>query len=175
MSCIEKGLRLGVVGVALLTSCTNVPPTRLPVPEGSRGAPTSGPSTGAATAGAYTPAAPRWPLPPPGPVRNWTEVRLQAAHRLMEANPDATYAGEVVEPLLGIPVLEIELNADGSVRRIVVLRQPQEAKDTIRLAEDAVRRAAPYGDVSRLPHPWRFTETFLFNYERKFKPRTLDQ
>jgi hypothetical protein len=28
--------------------------------------------------------------------------------------------------------------------------------------------------VSRLPRPWKFVETFLFNDDRKFKPRTLD-
>ena len=168
----EKYLRVGVIGVVLLTSCTNVAPPRVQVPEGStRAEPEPGPPV---TGAAIAKPAPRWPLPPPGPVRNWAEVRLQAAHRLMEANPSATYDGEVTEPLLGIPVLEIELNGDGSVRRIVVLRQPQEAKDTIALAEAAVRRAAPFGDVSRLPKPWRFTETFLFNDARRFKPRTLD-
>ncbi|MBC8055682.1 MAG: hypothetical protein H7Y61_03800, partial [Rhizobiales bacterium] len=113
-------------------------------------------------------------LPPPGPVRNWAELRRQAAHRLVAANPNGSYTDRVIEPLLGVPVLEIELNGDGSVRKIVFLRHPQEAKDTSRLAEAAVHRAAPFGDVSRLPKPWRFTETFLFNNERKFKPRTLD-
>lgn len=113
-------------------------------------------------------------MPPPGPVRSWGELRLQAAHRLVAANPAGTYTGEVVEPLLGIPVLEVELNGDGSIRKIVVLRHAQEARDTSLLAEEAVRRAAPFGDVSRLPKPWRFTETFLFNEQRKFKPRTLD-
>ena len=44
----------------------------------------------------------------------------------------------------------------------------------MQIAIDAVRRAAPFGDVSRLPKPWKFTETFLFNDDRKFKPRTLD-
>jgi outer membrane biosynthesis protein TonB len=71
-------------------------------------------------------------------------------------------------------VLEIELNADGSVKRIEVLRYPRQAKDTTQLAIDAVRRAGPFGDVSRVPKPWRFTETFLFNDDRKFKPRTLE-
>ena len=42
-------------------------------------------------------------------VRSWAEVRLQAAHRLMAANPAGTYSGEVPDPLLAIPVLEIEL------------------------------------------------------------------
>ena len=99
---------------------------------------------------------------------------MQAAKRLVAANPSITYTGAVPEPLLAIPVLEIELNADGSVRRIDVLRPPRQATDTIGIASDAVHRAAPFGDVSRLPKPWRFTETFLFNDDRKFKPRTLD-
>ena len=107
-------------------------------------------------------------------MRSWAEVRLQAAHRLVAANPNSTYTGVVPEPLLGIPVLEIELTGDGTVRRVVFLRHPPEAKDTSKLAEAAVHRAAPFGDVSRLPKPWRFTETFLFDKERKFKPRTLD-
>ena len=71
-------------------------------------------------------------------------------------------------------MLEIELNADGSVRRIEVLRQPRQARDTTQLAIDAVRRAAPFGDVSRLPRPWKFSETFLFDEQRRFKPRTLE-
>lgn len=102
-------------------------------------------------------------------------MQLQAARRLVEANPTTTYTGRVPEPLLAIPVLSIELNADGSVRRIEVMRRPSQALDTIQLAIDAVHRAAPFGDVSRLPRPWRFTEVFLFDDDRRFKPRTLDR
>ena len=113
-------------------------------------------------------------LGPPRAVRNWDEVRRQAAERLVAANPDITYTGKVPDQLLAIPVLEVELNGDGSVRRIEVLRSPRQAKETLQTAADAVRRAAPYGDVSRLPKPWKFAETFLFNEQHKFKPRTLD-
>jgi hypothetical protein len=94
---------------------------------------------------------------------------------MVAANPHTTYVGAVPEPLLAIPVLEIELHADGSIRRVDVMRKPSQALDTVKLATDAVYRAAPFGDVSRLPKPWRFTETFLFDDDRKFKPRTLDQ
>jgi hypothetical protein len=114
-------------------------------------------------------------LPAPKSSRNWTEVRQQAAERLIAANPDITYLGRVPDPLLAIPVLEIELNGDGSVRRIEVLREPRQAKDTLKIAVDAVGRAAPFGDVSRLPRPWKFVETFLFDDDRKFKPRTLER
>lgn len=165
----HQGVRIGLASLGLLAGCSAPPP---PAPAGTEPA-----ATPRAPAAAPTPvaAATGVPLPPPGPVRSWAEVRLQAAHRLVAANPNGTYTGAVPEPLLGIPVLEIELNGDGSVRKIVFLRHPQEAKDTSKLAEAAVHRAAPFGDVSRLPKPWRFTETFLFNNERKFKPRTLDQ
>ncbi len=114
-------------------------------------------------------------LPAPRAVRSWAELRQQAAERIVAANPEITYVGAVPDPLLAIPVLEIELHGDGSIRRIEVLREPRQAKDTIKIAVDAVRRAAPFGDVSRLPRPWKFAETFLFDDARKFKPRTLER
>lgn len=114
-------------------------------------------------------------LAAPATMRNWSEVRRQAALRLVAANPGITYMGKVPDQLLAIPVLEVELNRDGSVRRIVTLREPRQAKDTLRIATDAIHRAAPYGDVSHLPRPWKFVETFLFDDERKFKPRVLDE
>jgi len=118
------------------------------------------------------------PLPAPAsraPYRNWDEFRLHAGRRLVDTNPQATFTGPVPEPLLAIPVLEVELNADGSVRNILVQRQPSQARDTVQLAIEAVRRAAPFGDVSHLPRPWKFSEVFLFRDDRRFKPRALDQ
>ena len=107
-------------------------------------------------------------------ARNWDEYRLQAARRIVAANPSISHTGTVQQPSLAIPVLEVELNADGSVRNVSVMREPSQAKDTTRIAIDAVRRAGPFGDVSRLPKPWRFSEAFLFNDDRRFKPRSLD-
>lgn len=117
--------------------------------------------------------------PAPRPVRaattrNWEEYRVQAARRIVDANPQLTYDGAVSEPLLAIPVLEVELNSDGSIRAIDVLRQPSQARDTTQLAIDAVRRAGPFDSVAHLPRPWKFAEAFLFNDDRRFKPRSLD-
>jgi len=113
-------------------------------------------------------------LAPPKPVRTHDELRRQAALRLVEANPDGVYMGETPQVLLAIPVLEIELYADGRVKFINVIRHPGQARDTVELAIQAVRRAAPFGDVSHMPKPWKFNEVFLFNDQRLFKPRTLD-
>jgi hypothetical protein len=155
---IDRSISFGAAfAAAMLVACSspmpdNPPQTYKPAPGGSA----------------------KGSLGAPGPVRTMSEVRLQAAKRLVASNPGGTYMGTVPDVLLAIPVLEVELNADGSIRRIEVLRKPGQAPDTLQLAIDAMRRAAPFGDVSRLPKPWKFTETFLFNDDRKFKPRTLD-
>jgi len=154
--CIDTvSKRWGLAVLALLGACSTPTPAPAPAPSPS----------------AYRPSG---ALPAPSAVRSMNDVRLQAARRLVAANPSGTYTGTVPDVLLAIPVLEVELNADGSIRRIDVLRKPGQAPDTLQLAIDAMRRAAPFGDVSRLPRPWKFSETFLFNDERKFKPRTLD-
>ncbi len=129
----------------------------------------------AAGGSAKSDAAGRSALPPPSPSRSMGEVRLQAAKRLVEANPGITYLGKPPDVLLAIPVITVELHSDGSIRRLEVMRYPGQARDTVEVAMQAIRRAAPFGDVSRLPKPWKFNETFLFNDQRKFKPMTLDQ
>ncbi len=171
MLCIDRRVRLGLAALGLLAGCSSSPP---PAPAPAP-APATSSNQSSSTASTRLPAvAGAVRLAAPGPVRNWNELRKQAAQRMVAANPGGTYTGTPPEPLLAIPVLEVELNGDGSIRKIETLRQPREARDTIQLAIDALHRAAPFGDVSRLPKPWRFTESFLFNDDRKFKPRTLD-
>jgi hypothetical protein len=154
--CIERGRLWAAAGVAVgLVACSvpRVPdPASVPSSQSSRTAPTA----------------------PGARARNWDEYRMQEAQRLAAANPGVTYSDAVPDPLLAIPVLEIELNRDGSIRRISVQRTPTQAADTVQIAIDAVRRAAPYGDVSHLPQPWRYSEVFLFRDDRRFKPRLLD-
>lgn len=147
------------------------PATQPGSPSGSPGSPSA--DAAKPQGAAATPAAPV--LGPPRPVRSHEELRRQAAERLVAANPERVYMGEVPAVLLAIPVLEIELERNGHVKAIRVLRRPGQALDTIELAMAAVRRAAPFGDVSQLPHPWKFNEVFLFNDDRRFKPRTLDE
>jgi hypothetical protein len=164
VSCIESKTRvmrcaLAVACVAAAVGCSSPPPAQAPAPV-SILRPTA-PSTGQVPPAVST-------------ARNWDEYRVQAARRIVASNPTISHFGTVQQPSLAIPVLDMELNADGSVRNISVMREPSQAKDTTRIAIDAVRRAGPFGDVSRLPKPWRFSEAFLFNDDRRFKPRSLD-
>lgn len=156
------------LGVGLVGACST---TNREPPPPALGVPTRSAAEAAAAAGPVVQA----PLPPAQPPRNWKEMRRHFAERVVEANPKGIYLTEAPEVLLAIPVLEIELKRDGSIDRIVVLRKPRQAQDTTQLAIDAVRRAAPFGDISHLPRPWKFTETFLFQDDRRFKPRTLDE
>jgi hypothetical protein len=141
--------------------------------------PVATPAPAPAPTPAARPATPPQAAPPvaaaPGAARNWNEYKVRAAQRMVAANPNGTYLGKPQDVLLAIPVLEIELNADGSIRSIDVMRRPGQAPETLQLAIDAVRRSAPFGDVRNLPRPWKFSEVFLFNDDRKFKPRTLDE
>jgi len=154
--CIKWAARLCVVaGVVVLAACASRPV----------GAPSGKPPLIAE---------PAVRLPAPVRPRSMKEVQVQAAMRIVEASPNGTYETDPPEVLLAIPVLEIELNANGSVRRIEVMRYPGQAPETTQMAIDAVHRAAPFGDVSHLPKPWKFVEVFLFQDDRRFKPRTLD-
>lgn len=163
----------------LLAGCGS--PLQKPIQPGSRAEPAQPspqqPQSSQPGRGDNAPPAtkPAHTLPPPEPVSSHEALRRQAALRLVAANPERSYMGEVPPVLLAIPVLEIELYKDGRVKQIHILRKPGQALDTIELAIAAVHRAAPFGDVSRLPRPWKFNEVFLFNDERRFKPRTLDE
>jgi hypothetical protein len=162
--CSDSPRTSGAVATSASSNAdTSSSPEPKPTPPGSK--PQLPGATGSKTGAA---------LAPPKPPRSHDELRMQAAHRLIDANPQQSYTGTVPEILLAIPVLEVDLNRDGSIKRIVVLRRPSQEPATVQLAIDALHRAAPFGDLSRLPAPWKFTETFLFNDERRFKPRSLD-
>ncbi len=150
---------------------------------GATGGTPGGFPTAGGTAPAQAPSTGPWPsadggggvlAAPTGRARSWADYKRTAAQRLVAANPGTSYVGRPPEPLLAVPVMQVDLNANGSVRRITVLRTPSQATDTIQLAINAINRAAPYGDVRHLPQPWQFSEAFLFDDNRHFKPRSLD-
>ena len=157
----------------VLAACGATPPAPAPQPRPVPPPPVATPAADAAT---LLPGAGGRPqgLPAPKPVRSGDELRRQAAERLVMANPERSYMTPAPSHLLTVIVLDIELKADGSVRKINVLRPPRFGPETLQMAIDAVHRAAPFGDVRRMPQPWRFTETFLFDEHRRFKPRSLD-
>ena len=157
-----------------LAGCGSKPPAPTPAPEPARPAAAVAPAPAQPAVPARATAATA-KLPPAKVARNWEEFKLQAVRRMVDANPGTTYMGKPQPMLLAVPVLSIELHADGSIKSIEVMRRPSQAPETIQLAIDAVRRAAPFGDMTKLAKPWTFNEVFLFNDDKRFKPRTLDR
>ncbi len=150
-----------------------VPPP--PPPPAPNNAPTPS-AAAAARAHAAPNMGPVVSMPPAPASRTMAEFQRMAAQRLVRANPQFTYMGKPPPMMWAIIIIETTLNADGSVRTINVTRPPANpaAAGTIEYALEAIRRAGPYGDVSRLPQPVRWSEIFLFNDKNQFKPRTLD-
>ncbi len=130
-------------------------------------------ATRATVAGTGTPSATVAGARPSGRSPNWTEYKLRAAQRIHQTSGGETFAGPLPDPLQSIPVLQVDLNRDGSVHDIRVLRTPRQSPQTIEMAKRAIRRAAPFEPVGHLPRPWQFNETFLYNDDLKFQLRTL--
>jgi len=154
------------------------PPVVTPATPGTPATPVApaAPPPEAPPAGSAPDLGPRVMLPPAPALRTMDEFKRQAARRMVAASPRSSYMGKPPPILFAIPIIEIEVNADGSVRSLRPTRLPANpaAASTVDLAKEAIRRGAPYGDVSKLPRPWKWSEVFLFNEKSQFKPRTLD-
>lgn len=176
MAFVDRFLRAAQWLIApVLAGCSAAPRPPAPAPAPAPVPARVAPAVPMAPGPSPQTAAPRPPdLPSPKPVRTHVELRRQAAERLVMANPERSYMTPAPSHLLTLIVLDVELKADGSVRKINVVRPPRFGPETLQMAMDAVHRAAPFGDVRRLPQPWTFTETFLFDEHRRFKPRSLD-
>jgi hypothetical protein len=106
---------------------------------------------------------------------DWELFKRYAAQKIVEVNPSITYTGKPPPVLRAIPIFDIDLNADGSIAKLRVRRVPSSNVRDVEMVAAAIRRAAPFGDISSLPRPWTFTESFLVNDDGKFKPVLLDR
>lgn len=155
---------LGVACVVLLAACGSRPlPTDAPAPVApAPTAPAGGPEVVAVA-----------PAVPLAPARNWEEYKQRVARRIMQTSAGETFSGPTGDHLRSIPVLQIELNRDGSIRDVTVRRTPKYSPETLQMAIRAVRRAGPFEPVGHLPRPWQYTETFLYNEDLKFQLLSL--
>jgi hypothetical protein len=158
--------------LAVLAACASkpLPPRAPPAPPGSVPAPPP--------VAAPAPAPPVYVPPPPVVysmplVNSMAEYRRRAARLIMQANAGTVAPGRLQDPLYGIPVVTISLNADGSIRNLEFLRQSQVGPESNNLALQAIRRVANFGPIQNLPGPWQFNETFLYNDDLKFQLRTI--
>ncbi len=158
--------------LAVLAGCSSRPMPSDPPPPA---APGPGPAATVVrpAAPATTPAPAAQPPAAQAPARNWEEYKVRAARRIMQTSAGETFSGPIPERLQSIPVVQVELNRDGSVRNVTVLRVPKFSPQTLQMATAAIRRAGPFEPVGHLPRPWQYAETFLYNDDLKFQIRSL--
>jgi hypothetical protein len=153
-----------VAAAAALVGCASKPlPPHTPAPASGATAPRP-----AVVPQAAPPAASGLPA-----VRTWAEYRRRAAQMIVAANASSVAAGKLQDPLYGIPVVQIQLNPDGTIRNLDFMRQSKVGPETNNLSLQAIRRVTSFGPVGNLPQPWQFNETFLYNDGLKFQLRTI--
>jgi hypothetical protein len=122
------------------------------------------------------PAAPL-PLQPESRAATLAEYQLEVAGLLHTANAGRIFQGPPPNPLRGVVVMRAEVDALGEMRRLDLFRGPGHAPWLESLAAQTVREAEPF------PRPSAkllngassvvFTETWLFDYQGRFRLRSL--
>jgi hypothetical protein len=105
------------------------------------------------------------------------EYRQEFARLLHAANPGLVYDGPPPNPVRGVIVMRAEVDALGEMRRLDLFRGPGHAPWLEQLVAQTVRQAEPFPRPSiKLLNGARsvaFTETWLFDYEGRFRLRSL--
>ena len=105
------------------------------------------------------------------------EYQREVARALHAANRGMVFEGPPPSPLRAVIVMRAEVNAIGGMRRLELYRAPWHYPWLEALTRETVRQAEP------LPRPpmklmngarsVTFTETWLFDYQGRFRLRTL--
>jgi hypothetical protein len=105
-------------------------------------------------------------------------LELSVSKEIMNKNSDDVYYSEVPsnEFLYGAVSFHVELNNDGSLASIELLRGPADsrARDVVQDARRIIKQSAPY-KITPEKNPGKFALTFLYRKgDKKFKMRALD-
>lgn len=113
--------------------------------------------------------------PAPSSPAQAAQQRLAAAQHLYRLNQHRIYHGMLPPMLYAIGVLEVDLHANGQVRRLNWLRAPKHAPEVIREIERTVRAAAPFPVSARTQGRIHFTDTWLWDKSGRFQLDTLSE
>jgi len=104
-----------------------------------------------------------------------TEYRIDAARHVYAAFAPRIYRGKMPPLLYGIMMVETELDADGQVLSINIVRKPA-ADEVAPWVLAMVKRAAPYPAPAALPGARvRFTETWFVHKSGQFQLFSLTE
>ena len=113
-------------------------------------------------------------------ARTLAEYRRHVDELLHAANVPGVFAGRPPNPLRAVIVVYVEVTRGGELVRLELYRAPDHSPELVDEVERAWRRLGP-----QLPRPLpalingderlAFTQTWLFDYDGRFRLRTLSQ
>jgi periplasmic protein TonB len=119
------------------------------------------------------------PLPPPSAAATLDEYRLEVAGLLQTANRGMVFEGAPPNPLRAVIVMRAEIDVLGEARRLDVVRAPWHDPWLAQLVAQTMRQAEPFPRPSmkllKGANSVTITETWLFDYEGRFRLRSLSQ
>lgn len=162
MRCIDPKLGAAIAALACLAGCSTPPPAKAPTP-----APV-----------ARVPAPAAAPVPPAN--RNISQATNEKAYRhdgaraIYAAYPDSIYKGKLPPLLYAIAVVETELDANGNVRDVRMVRAPSHAPEVTAKIRELIRKASPLPAPARMGAT-KYTDVWLFDKSGKFQLDTLTE
>lgn len=102
------------------------------------------------------------------------DYRKDAARHLYDAYPARVLKGLVPANVYAVMVTETEVDAQGKVLAVRVLRRPAQAHEVTPWVVSLIRRASPLPPPLRLKRV-RYVETWLVDRSGQFQVRTLTE
>ncbi|MBK7529879.1 MAG: hypothetical protein IPI47_04480 [Piscinibacter sp.] len=159
---MDPKLGAAIAALACLAGCSTPPPAKAPAP-----APV-----------ARVPAPAAVPVPPAN--RNISQATNEKAYRhdgaraIYAAYPDSIYKGKLPPLLYAIAVVETELDANGNVRDVRMVRAPSHAPEVTAKIRELIRKASPLPAPARMGAT-KYTDVWLFDKSGKFQLDTLTE
>jgi protein TonB len=160
--CIDRRIALGFMIGAGLAGCAAPP------------APAPRATAPVARAPAPQPAVRPTANPKVSHATNERAYRADGARAIYDAYPDSIYKGKLPPLLHAIVVAEIDVDANGNVRGVNMLRVPSHAPDVTARVRELIRRASPLPAPVRLG-PVRYVDTWLVDKSGRFQLDTLTE
>src|SRR5262249_49706190 len=100
--------------------------------------------------------------------------RVDAARHIYAAYPEKIYKGKLPPLVHGIVVVEMDLDANGQLKSINLMRVPSHAPEVTEAVKDMIRKAAPMPAPSRLGGT-KITEIWLVDKSGRFQLDSLTE
>ena len=109
----------------------------------------------------------------PSPAETALEYRSDGARHLYAAYGKHIHKGKMPPLLYGIAIIETEIDADGEVRNVHIVRQPA-AAEVGPWAVEMIKKASPFPAPQRMGAV-RYTEIWLVDRSGRFQLDTLTE